>query len=38
MSVMSDRRARFKALHHAEQLFVMPNPCSTALGPPPRLE
>src|SRR3989441_9741404 len=25
MSV-SDRRARFKALHHAEQLFVMPNP------------
>ena len=26
MSVMSDRRARFKALHHAEQLFVMPNP------------
>ena len=25
MSV-SDRRARFRALHHAEQLFVMPNP------------
>ena len=25
MSV-SDRRARFRALHQAEQLFVMPNP------------
>src|SRR6266487_3197511 len=23
---VSDRRARFRALHHAQQLFVMPNP------------
>ena len=23
---VSDRRARFRALHHTEQLFVMPNP------------